>query len=61
MAMLKKTNNPLMFLDSLSKLGLDSEMQLVVAKSMKVICNVLEHDVNILANKASIGTVKLIL
>jgi hypothetical protein len=59
--MLKKTNNPLAFLDSLNKFGLDNELQLVVAKSMKVICDVLEFDVNILSNKASIGTVKVIL
>lgn len=59
MLMLSKTTNPHIFLDALNKIGLEHSSHLVVAKSMKMICRVLEYDVNLLAKKANVPVVKL--
>jgi hypothetical protein len=61
MSMLKKTNNPFVFLDALSKVGLENHSSLVAAKSTRMICRVLEYDVNLLTKKANVPVVKLCL
>jgi hypothetical protein len=61
MAMLKKTNHAFLFVDSLCRVGLEHELKLVVAKSMKMICRVFEFDINLLHKKANVPIVKLCL
>lgn len=59
--MLKKTNNSLLFLDALAKVGLDHSADLVKAKSMKMVCRVLDYDTTLLSKKANVPVVKLCL
>jgi len=61
LTMLKKTNNPLIFLDALCNIGLEHPNNLVAAKSMKIICRVLDYDANLLTKKANVPVVKLCL